>query len=290
MKQLLIISLTLITIQISGQSSLDSTTTWTYSFWNFGIIEPDSLYVSGDTTINGIKWYTLDGDGSCAFTNPDSLPYIREEDSRWLIYDVNRQTESTLYDFDLIEGESYVVTTFGQNFPIDVRIDSVGTRQLNGTDYKVQYCSNPIANTQGFFFAFEVIEGVGSTGYLFPQGNICDPQTGPIRCFTNTIEFVDFDPDRDCDETYLLSNTTDLNDEISIQIYPNPSKSNENIICKSSKKISEIEVINQSGMIILSQKSNSTESIINLREPGLYFMRLKMENQAAVKKIIVTNK
>lgn len=287
MKQFLIIGFTLIATQICGQSSLDSTTTWKYSIWNFGISEPDSLYVSGDTTINGIKWYTLDGDGSCAFPNPDSLPFIREEDNKWLVYDINRQKESTLYDFDLIEGESYLVNTLGPNFQIDVRIDSVRTKQLNGIDYRVQYCSNPIASTEGFFFAFEVIEGIGSTGYLFPQGNICVPQTGPIRCFANSAEFVDFDPDRDCDEIYFPSSIAELEDEIDIQIYPNPSTLNEDIICNSVKKISEIEIINQSGMTIISQTNNSNRSVINLTESGIYFVRLKIENQTVVKKVIV---
>ena len=287
MKHLLLIGLTLTALQVCGQSNLDSTTTWTYSFRNFVTIEPDSLYVSGDTILNGIKWYTLDGDGSCAFTNPDSLPYIREEDNRWLVYDVRRQTESTLYDFSLTEGESYLVNTFGPDFPIDVRIDSVGTKRINGIDYKVQYCSNPIASTQGFYFAFEVIEGVGSTGYLFPQGNICDPGTGPIRCFSNTTQFVDFNPDRDCDETYIPSSTTDLDNDISIQILPNPSPLYEDIICTSSKKISKIEVINLSGVIIMNQIANSSESIINLRESGVYFLRLIVDNQAVAKRIVV---
>ena len=289
MKQLLIIGLTLVCLQSFGQSSLDSTTTWTYSL-SFGIVEPVSLFVNGDTTINGIKWYMLDGDGSCAFINPDSLPYIREEESRWLVYDVNRQSESTLYDFNLVEGESYIVNTFGPDFPIDVRIDSVGTRLINGNDYKVQYCSNPIASTEGFFFAFEVIEGIGSTGYLFPQGNICDPHTGPIRCFTNINEFVDFDSERDCDERFVPTNTTNLNDQANINVYPNPLNLGEEIIVASTKKISEIEIVNQNGILVQRLGNIATEAKLNLSEPGIYLVRIIMENLTVVKKIVVANR
>jgi len=288
MKQLLIIGLALFSFQSFGQANLDSTTKWTYSFWNFGIYEPDSLFISGDTIMEDTKWFKLDGDGSCAFINPDSLPYIRELDNKWFVYDINRKTESTLYDFNLIEGESYIVNIFGPNFPIDVRIDSVRTVEISGRDYKVQYCSNPLASTEGFFFAFEVIEGIGSTKYLFPQGNICDPHTGPIRCFSNITEFVDFDSERDCDERYFPSNTNNIIEELDIQIYPNPAVIKESIICTSTKKIIGIELINRNGLIVQSFKSNTNELTINVSDSGLYFLRIKFKNGAVTKKVVVS--
>ena len=289
MKQLLIIGLILISFKTYSQTGIDSTTTWTYSFSNFGIIEPDSLYINGDTIINGIKWFHLAGDGSCAFANPDSLPYIREEESKWLIYDVNREAESLLYDFNLEVGDSYIVETFGPNFPIDVRIDSVTTITIDGNPHKVQYCSNPIANMEGFFFAFEVIEGIGSTGYLFPQGNICDPHTGPIRCFTNNNEFVDFDLDRDCDEVYILSNTENLKDERIVEIYPNPVSVNGNLEVISSENIIEIELLNINGKAIIRQKPNTNVISLKLPESGFYVVLIKFKDKVLTKNIIVTN-
>ena len=289
MKQFLFLLFTVFSIQSYCQTSLDSTTTWTYSFDNFGFIEPRLLFISGDTIIDNIKWFKLDGDRSCAFQDSDSLSYIREDDRRWMVYDVNRKTESMLYDFNLTEGESYVVNTFGPDFPIDVRIDSVRIIQLNGKDYQVQYCSNPMAAYNGFLFASEVIEGIGSREYLFPQGNICDPQTGPIRCFNNISDFVDFDPERDCDATYLSTSTDYLANEEDVKFYPNPARANEDIVYTSMSKILKIEVFNQSGMRVYSQNTHSTETAFKLLDSGIYYVRLRSVSGAAIKKLIVTN-
>jgi len=281
MKQLLILLITLISVQAFSQSNLDSTSTWTYSFWNFGQIEPVSLYINGDTIINGINWYQLEGNGSCAFTNPDSLPYIREEDNKWLVYDVNRNSESTLYDFNLVADDSYTIEIFGPNYPILVNIDSTSERIINGVERIIQHINL-------VDFGLEIIEGIGCSTYLFPQGNICDPHTGPIRCFQNTIEFVDFDPDRDCDERYFPTNTNNISIEIDIQIFPNPVTVNNNVNFSSTVNIKEIEVFNSKGEIIIKQNNNNNS--LEFTEPGLYFIKFSTKNNILIKRVVVTSK
>ncbi len=279
MKRLLIFALSLLWLQSISQPSLDSTTTWTYSYNNFGIVEANSLFINGDTIINGISWLMLDGDKSCSFSNPDFLPLIRETNRKWMLYDVNSGEESVLYDFNLIAGDSYIIEIFGPNFSIEVNIDSTSNRMINGTQRTVQHI-------QVIDFGVEIIEGVGCTTYLFPQGNICDPHTGPIRCFQNNIELVDFDLERDCDETHLTNNTNQILNESELTIYPNPSKTNNQVFIHTNFKIEKIEVINQ-----LGKKIKTLPNELNLRfeETGLYYLRIGAGGKSTVKKVLITN-
>lgn len=278
MKQLLVIALSLVSLHSSSQSSLDSTTTWTYSFNDFGIIVPKSLFINGDTIINGITWLKLDGDASCAFTNPASLPLIREIDDKWVIYDINRDIESILYDFSLKTGDSYSIEIYGPNFP-EIIIDSISTRLINGVERTVQHIDI-------IDFGSEIIEGIGSTDYLFPQGNICDPHTGPLRCFQNTTEFVDLDPDRACDVRYLRTNTDDIINELDINIYPNPTTTNSQVFVESEYQFDKIEVTNYIGEII---QTYTTNTFLEFNKSGLYYLRMWIDEQIVVKNIVIIN-
>ncbi len=269
-----------------AQSSIQIGTKWTYSQYRIGgPIEPTYIEIEGDTTISGTLWYKIKGEGGCAFTQSNP-PLIREEGQKWYVYNTNEGFESVLYDFELTEGESYFVGYFGSNFQIEVSVDSISTVSLNGVDRKIQYCSNPNSSNDGFFFGSEIIEGIGSLGYLLPQGNICDPHAGPIRCFETEMEFLDFDPNRECEDAYFPTSTYEAI-KSKFQIYPNPSIVNHPITIESDELIENIEVFNSRGKKVYSEKSKSKHIEIEIPNEGVYYVAIKLEGANYFTKIVI---
>jgi len=289
MKKLITVLILLWVVLAFSQTDLGIGTKWTYSQSELGgKVVPILLLVVGDTIIGGDTWYTLEGQNTCAASG-DRLPLIREVDNIWYTHDVTNQNESILYDFNLVAGESYVVTTFGPNLPIVVSVDSVNTITINGVDRQVQYSSNPNSSTDGFFFANEVIRGIGSTNYLLPQGNNCDPHAGPIRCYEDDIGSVDFDIDRDCDAIYFLSNVPSVFENTNVLVFPNPTY---DIVSVSLPEIGSYNYIvtSTSGRHILSGITDHTSELeldMSHVESGMYLMQLSIGNQSLISKFVI---
>jgi len=275
---------------IIGQSHIDLETKWTYTKQDLGslIIGPAYLEIAADTLVDGVTWYKVIGDPSCSFPNPDSIPLIRELDNKWLVYDINREKESTLYNFNLNEGESYSIDLFGPTSPITVTIDSISTTIIDGESRKVQHID--VVD-----FGFAVIEGIGSTTYLFPQGNICDPQTGPIRCFENSQSYVallggttqisNWEPER-CDEEYFDTSTDDkLKSSIYINLFPNPIFVNQPLSLESNIQVNSVEVFSLDGKRI--KNIQNINNPINIDLPGIYIIRINTRQFSANRKLFV---
>jgi len=288
MKNILLLMILVSSSQfVSSQSNLELGTKWTFSQYLIGgPIEPTYIEIVSDTVINGTMWYLIQGEGGCAF-NSNSKPLIREDSLKWYTYNLNEQTESILYDFDLNSNDSYFVEYFGSSFPIEVRIDSTSTELFNGIERKVQYCSNPNSNNDGFFFGGQIIEGIGSTGYLFPQGNICDPHAGPLRCYQNNSEFIDFDEDRDCDDSYFSTNTSETQLNLNIKVYPNPVFISQSIQIESEQIVERITIIDAKGAILRTNSPKSKEAIIEVNKEGIYYIKIESLNKVGFRKLII---
>lgn len=282
MKSLLLLIFAIFTIPIYCQSALDTNTRWTYSFWDFGYIIPNYISISADTVIDGTNWLILDGNSSCAF-GKNHYPLIREQDDKWLLYNEEIGHESILYDFALNAGESYTMEPWGPDQPVGVHIDSTSRRIINGTEYKVQYINQ-------IDFGREIIESIGSTTYLFPQGDLCDPHTGPIRCFENDDRFVDFDPEKECDSRYFPSKTNEYTSRPVITLYPNPAVMGEQILLSTEQTIESVEIRDQSGKLILIKKNLHIDPNLILEKSGIYLAKFNIEDYQVVKKIFVTHR
>ena len=282
MKQLIILILFSIGTTLYSQPMLEIGTKWTYSQFsllNFRI-EPSILSITGDTLINGTKWFRLEGDRSCPFPNPADLPFIREENRRWFVYTTDTQIESLLYDFSLVAGDTLFVNLFEPDFTVTFPIDSVGTKVIDGTLFNVQYIGPA---------GLQHIEGIGSNNYLFTldKYSICDPEAGPIRCFENTTDFVDFDPTRDCDEVHSPTSTNNLPSNHKIQLSPNPATTANQIEINSPIEMDRIEVFNQYGVRVLSKTCISTKSTIKVKDPGLYYVTIYMGDKSVTERLVV---
>jgi len=75
-------------------------------------------------------------------------------------------------------------------------------------------------------------------------------------------------------------------DEISVNLYPNPSAGSFTL--ESEKEIERIEIIDQSGKMVMMRKINgNTAAISALRAKGLYFVRIYVENENALPTVII---
>jgi len=288
MKNFQVVFFSLICLTSYAQSSFETGSTWTYSQNSIGgPTTPTHIEVIGDTLINGVTWHLLEGQGRCAF-NPNDSPLLRKENSKWYTYNISEQRESLLYDFALNSGDSYAVDFFGDNFIIEMFVDSTATIEINNTSHKIQYCSNPNSNLDGFVFGSLIIEGIGSTGYLFPQGNNCDPHAGPIRCYENSSQFIDFDDKRDCDESFFPTNTADLYDTKS-KVYPNPAMEHQLIKIESHTNIVKVSLFDTTGKLVLDQDVNDYETRVNVQRAGIYHLVIESNSNRDLKRIVITN-
>ena len=70
----------------------------------------------------------------------------------------------------------------------------------------------------------------------------------------------------------------------SFSVYPNPTR--EKIHIKSNMEISQIEIFNQLGVLVLSAIKNSTIDVSSLSS-GIYFLEISNNTEAIVKKIVI---
>ena len=83
-----------------------------------------------------------------------------------------------------------------------------------------------------------------------------------------------------------LNNIEFVDQNIQLQIYPNPA--NEIITIKSNEKLDKIEIIDVSGKMVFSKKTNDFETNANINNlsAGLYFIKVFSQNKIKTTKFI----
>ena len=280
MKSLLLILLCLIGIDIQAQSHIAIGTTWTYTEYDFGIHYPTTIEVVGDSVIGDEIWHILEGVGGCASNFKDYL--IREEGDQVLMLAPFSNEEALLYDYAKTAGESWTI-------PIDefvdyvIHVDSVGTMIIDGQEYEVQFIDN-------IEFGSVIVKGIGCTKYFFPQGNICDPHFGELRCFSADDVEVDFDSIHSCDAIIVPVATEEINPHSNLNIFPNPSNSLLQIEVGELENVEQINVYDASEKLVKKIAIPSGASNYNLdlshHPSGIYFLKIISSNKETVRKII----
>jgi hypothetical protein len=160
-------------------------------------------------------------------------------------------------------------------------IDSTGTIMVGGESRKLQY----ITCGDGLFIEFgkHVIEGIGSTSYMFPTVDMS--HDGPLRCYSDNSTPVFINTltwnGQDCDELILSTNEHALSH---INIYPNPS--NDMIKINGLTNEAGYRIITTGGTVIMEGRVNSTGIInINNLKPEMYFLELKGKDMSVTRKL-----
>jgi hypothetical protein len=245
--------------------------TWHYTQAILGIPVQSSfvdLTITGDTIFYGETWRILaniTNTAECAL----SKGFLRQiNDQVYFRRDANA-TPFLLYDFGLQKGESYSTVVLS-GIPMNVKIDSIGTTNINGESLKTWFisCEPP-------FWGTKIIEKVGNLDYLIPFYGGCDPIPGPIRCYTDNDDFFKW-VTYPCDSTFTLS-ASDIFENQDFKISPNPfgSQLRLEITDGGARQSFLFELLDPMGRNILQQEIPEGTAVFNMDLPqlpsGIYF-------------------
>ena len=103
---------------------------------------------------------------------------------------------------------------------------------------------------------------------------------------TETQWFGIYNPMYDILSNYFMtSDVSEFENKIDLTIYPNPTKNKFNIT--SSQIIDEIEIVDVLGKLIYRAETHAKNISLAIGTDGLYFVTLKSDQQAVIKKLII---
>lgn len=159
-----------------------------------------------------------------------------------------------------------------------VVIDTIVSETYDGVEFD-KYILEQIDDF-GWFCEF-YLDKVGGYEWFLPLGMGIIPEAdGPIRCYHDNEVDINFSS-QDCDYRIIVNSINDLSAD-RFELSPNPTS--DFIQIKSGLRINNIEVIDNTGKVIL-QTSKSLINIESLKN-GVYFIRIYSDTDTITKKII----
>ncbi len=165
---------------------------------------------------------------------------------------------------------------------VDLRIDSIGSVNYCGEELKVWYVSIP-ENAEGepsvYDFNGKIIERIGFLSSFHPVYSLYCADWGSIRCFDDSehsCKFVDYD----CDTTFYILSTENIDISDNVSLYPNPTNRAINVTLPQIGKFYSWAIYNFDGKKIRNGrvpnadvKTFKIESLEDL-DAGIYYLRL----------------
>jgi len=273
------------------------------SIWHYtrGTINPDLIsYLTfesvADDTINGIlckRIIEIDpywGDSTIKthymYSSNDSVFFFRDGDFHLLLY------------FGAVEGDTIELGWYktGSGDPLLMIVDSTSTIEINGETRVIQYveCGDGLV----IEYADEVIEGIGSTFYMFPT--LDGEQYGPLRCYEDSVVGLFLSPFHplhgwnfeDCDE--IITGIAEMAIDQSLNTYPNPFTTSAAIEFKlnGNSKV-QISIFNTIGEMVyageeqmMPQGTHQFSWTPHHLPAGLYYGVLRSEEGVSVVKMV----
>lgn len=264
------------------------------SYWRYGF-EPHNgdgfgwtmIRIEKDTVINGepFKKYQRKH-----YHNPFSGPPT--ETSNFGLIQIKNDSiflgNQVILDFKMVMTDSLYLQL---DVDIQLAIDSIGIEQIGGFDYKKWY-GNKIcidgANGTGPYEPFTILETVGQiqNDYLFWNTDNCSIGGGfnNFVCYRNG-DFT-YPPGQECTDL-IATNTRDLLEAKSIEIFPNPAENLLNIKSLNSK-VEVVQIFSLEGQELLTKKVNNKVVPMDLStlEEGIYLLKVKTREGMIVKKFV----
>lgn len=238
----------------------------------------ETHYQAEDVDINGMEYHTIyvqnDATGTTlagAYRNEGNQVYY----CKWNGSDYDEET--TLYDYDLEEGDFF---------------NELDAHPMIVTEISVITDDNGVERRK---FTFEFIglpdeteywiEGVGSSKGFINMGVYTPTEDGAIfhlLCYHVGENLIYTNPEYNmCDIDEVEENLTDNN----ISIYPNPAKNIVKILNDNDLQISNIEIFDLTGRMVLNTEKANDIDISSLPD-GQYFVRITGET-TIVKKLFI---
>lgn len=267
----------------------DSNAVW--SIWD------RKITVNGDTTINGLqykKYYNADSN----FSNPFYLAALREDVTTQKVFAFHPtdSVERILYDFsatagDTVESQSIFANMNSANQPLTFKVLAVDSISILGNYHKrlkvKSLCESQPIEDYWVAGIGSVSAGLFDAGMYGFCGAICFSAPPVLLCYERDGNLLFDNPTYDNCIEYPLG-TTELEQEIGVSIYPNPTSV---IVTITSKEpIDNYSIYTINNQLILSKNNNTNfveVSFANLPS-GVYFVKITT-SKGSILKIISKN-
>lgn len=293
-KAILIILLCILRLQGKSQAyipMLDSYAEWHVTNCYFGCIT-DKYITIGDTIISGLHYKFLD------LYHYQKNFVLREDTAARRIYWRFLQSggpkpigDQLLYDFKMKVNDTIDILNPNSPFPSSSGkfvLDSIQLKPLINKSYRHFYLHSLDTATSGVKNTIWV-EGIGSLCLINTPGAPPDiTGVGQLSCFFNNgiQEYENLDSISACQSIYPISVNELYAFKNSISVIPNPGSRFIKIAAKGySFEGQTIEIVNMFGETELITEYRASIDISMLAD-GLYFIRLRRDDQSFVLKFI----
>ena len=275
-------------VTMQGQewmSLLKDNSEWNILWQSTGVPTPvlvtESLMLSGDTLVDGelykkvlrkLSSETQYWHGSLEY---DLYGIIKEEESGKVFYKPEEQEiEYLLYDFGMNVNDTAVMYWCqNPNCEVHVRIDSIATQHIAGTERKVFYVSSKDMFGDEWHWLNTWVEGIGAMEGLLYSCHVVNAggiTLHELLCYHVDGELVWQNP---IYNTCLIDNYDGIQDNtvgFSVQVYPNPARDRVTI---DGAEAAEVQVYNALGQLVKTVRGTNEVDLSGLVE-GVYLLRI----------------
>ena len=268
-------------------SLLKDNSEWNILWQSTGVPTPElvteSLMISGDTLVDGelykkvlrkLSSETQYWHGSLEY---DLYGIIKEEESGKVFYKPKEQEiEYLLYDFGMNVNDTAVMYWCqlpNPNCEIHVRIDSIATQHIAGTERKVFYVSSKDMFGDEWHWLNTWVEGIGAMEGLLYSCHVVNAggiTLHELLCYHEDGELVWQNPNYN---TCLIDNNDGIQDNtvgFSVQVYPNPARDRVTI---DGAEAAEVQVYNALGQLVKTVQGTNEVDLSGLVD-GVYLLRI----------------
>ena len=301
-KTIMIILTALITVPIFCQSYFpDSSAVWNVNTFDYnghvsgelhyglkgdsllGTTLYHKLYLLNDTSLNStsLKQYV----GSFR-QNAGKVWFIPKNSLRFLLFDFSKQVGDTIWHNVDFDGNTFSSVTSYISIIRSIYTDSNGRKRFSVETGEFTTNNGFISQRQ-----YEWIQGIGCTMGLFGQLTYkttcyCGTASYNLACFkqNDTIKYVD---NPSCSTCFcVVSGIKEQNADV-ISVFPNPTHDLLYIKTDKPYKSINVELMDAKGTLIYSKPFLETPINVSDIINGIYFLRLVIDNEPVVKKVII---
>src|SRR5690606_20973862 len=140
----------------------------------------------------------------------------------------------------------------------------------------------------------------------YPNADFPTFNESPLNCYASVVRFVDYFGtgcpiaivynycskkfyyyNQDCDSMSVSEFNSELTENQSILLYPNPAKNEVNFFVKKEMRIYEIQIFDATGKLILQPKISENKINTTKLNSGIYFMNFKTDKGIISEKLII---
>lgn len=266
---------------------------WHYSespFWPWPIAEDYIMLESvKDTVFNGIDCRKITKRHPITCGGRPYVEYMYSVENKVYFWDLVLNKFQMLYDFDKVEGESWIIEVYDLDDDIDtliITVDSTNIININGVDKKRLYV------TYSFYFedmlpwlmdtityTSTIIESIGDIHYMFnfqPQwAQVCDGNISQgLRCYSDTeLGLYETGIAPYCTYVDYVGIDDNNKNDLEVILYPNPCNGSVSVKTNLAEPVL-YRIIDISGKVISSGILTNNKIAFDDKTNGLFIVEL----------------